>query len=50
MSSSLLLEDADVLAEEPICEDREEGEVSAEAEPRESRNRCRLRAAENIGH
>jgi hypothetical protein len=45
MSSSLLLEEAEVLAEEPTAEDMEEGEVSAEAEPRESRNLCRFLAA-----
>jgi hypothetical protein len=46
MSSSLLLEEAEVLAEEPTAEDMDEGEVSAEAEPRESRNLCRFLAAE----
>jgi hypothetical protein len=45
MSSSLLLEEAEVLAEEPTAEDMEEGEVSAEADPRESRNLCRFLAA-----
>jgi hypothetical protein len=46
MSSSLLLDEAEVLAEEPTAEDMEDGEVSAEAEPRESRNLCRFLAAE----
>ncbi len=46
MSSSLLLEEADVLAEEPTAEDMDDGEVSAEADPRESRNLCRFLAAE----
>jgi hypothetical protein len=46
MSSSLLLDEAEVLAEEPTAEDMDEGEVSAEAEPRESRNLCRFLAAE----
>jgi hypothetical protein len=44
-SSSLLLDDADVVAEDPMAEEREDGEVSAEAEPLESRNRCRFFAA-----
>ena len=48
MSSSLLLEDADVLADDPTCDEKEDGEVSADTEPRESRNLCRFLAAENI--
>ncbi len=45
MSSSLLLDEAEVLAEEPTADDMDDGEVSAEADPRESRNLCRFLAA-----